>query len=79
MHAVNAIYDGNTFRPIQPIPVNESYKVVITFIEPITDDASSTTNQRKQPRWKLRGLLKGKVRMTSDFNAPIEDMKEYME
>jgi hypothetical protein len=25
------------------------------------------------------GLLKGKIKMSDDFDAPLEDMKEYME
>ena len=35
MQSINAIYDGTGFKPTQPIPVSESYKVVITFIEPL--------------------------------------------
>ena len=26
-----------------------------------------------------RGCMKGKMKMADDFNAPLEDMKEYME
>ena len=32
----------------------------------------------QQPRSALRGCLKGKVWMADDFDAPIEDMQEYM-
>ena len=78
MHAVNAIYDGTNFKAVQPIPVNESYKVVITFIEPIPEKSKKVSNATKKPRLELRGFLKGKVKMASDFNAPIDDMKEYM-
>ena len=28
---------------------------------------------------ELRGLLKGKIRISDDFDAPLEEMKEYME
>jgi len=35
MYAIKAIYDGTNFKPMQPIPVKENYKVVITFIEPV--------------------------------------------
>jgi len=37
MQAINAIFDGNRFRPIEPIPVNEKYEVVITFTKPINN------------------------------------------
>ena len=33
----------------------------------------------QRPRSALRGCLKGKVWMADDFDAPIEDMQEYME
>ena len=32
----------------------------------------------KRPRSELRGLLKGRAWMADDFNAPLEDMEEYM-
>jgi hypothetical protein len=72
VYAIKAIYDGTNFNPIQPIPVKENYKVVITFVEPVNKPA-------KLPRSTSRGLLKGKVWMSDDFNEPLEEMKEYME
>ena len=35
MQAINAIFDGNDFKPIEPIPVKGKYEVVITFTKPI--------------------------------------------
>ena len=78
MHAIRAIYNGTDFKPTQPIPVKGSYEVVITFIEPSVNEASGIDAQEKLPRSTIRGLLKGKVRMASDFNEPLEEMKEYM-
>ncbi|MCL2035239.1 MAG: DUF2281 domain-containing protein [Oscillospiraceae bacterium] len=34
---------------------------------------------KKRPRSEMRGILKGKVWMADDFDAPLEEMKEYME
>jgi len=34
---------------------------------------------KKRPRSELRGSLKGKVWMADDFDAPLEEMREYME
>ena len=76
MQAIKAIYDGVGFKPKQPIPVQGHYEVVITFIEPISQ--GGTTQLKKLPRATAKGLLKGKVRMSADFNEPLEDMKEYM-
>jgi len=41
--------------------------------------APSTTVNGKLPRSELRGCLKGKVWMADDFDAPLEEMREYME
>ncbi len=35
MYAIKAIYDGNTFKPSEPIPVTGEYEVVITFTTPL--------------------------------------------
>ena len=35
MHAVKAIYDGETFIPEQPFPTQGPYSVIITFVNPI--------------------------------------------
>ena len=80
MQAIKAIYDGTNFKLMQPIPVKGKYEVLITFIEPVKEDSATDTNQSgKLPCSTAKGILKGKVWMSDDFNAPLEDMKEYME
>jgi hypothetical protein len=44
MQTINAIFDGNYFKPIEPIPVKGQYEVLITFTKPI--DTKSTKRQR---------------------------------
>ena len=56
--------------PMQPIPVKEDYEVSITFIEPVKKEAV-------RPPFKF-GSMSGKVWMADDFDAPLEDFKEYM-
>lgn len=83
MYAVKAIYDGKTFKPIQPIPVKERYEVVITFLEPVTETAGESaidvTQVKKRPCSEVIGKLKGKVWMSDDFNEPLDELREYME
>ena len=81
MYAIKAIYDGVGFNPMQPIPVKENYEVVITFIEPVKEDHANASKKKplKLPRSTGRGVLKGKVWMSDDFNEPLEEMREYME
>jgi len=38
MVAINAIYDGSYFKPVDPVPVKGGYEVVITFVKPVEDD-----------------------------------------
>ena len=73
MYTIKARYDGKNFKPMQPIPVKENCEVLITFLEFEKKDPA------KIPRSELRGKWKGKVWMSDDFNAPLEEMKEYME
>jgi predicted DNA-binding antitoxin AbrB/MazE fold protein len=44
MQTINAIFDGNIFKPMEPIPVKGKYEVLITFTKPI--DTKSTKRQR---------------------------------
>jgi len=53
------------------ITIPENAKVIVTVLP--------EENLKKRPRSELCGILKGKVWMADDFNAPLEEMKEYME
>jgi len=39
----------------------------------------SKTTKGKIPFSELRGIFKGKIGMADDFDAPLEEMREYME
>ena len=79
MQAIKAIYDGINFMPKQPIPVKGKYEVVITFVKAIDEEATNTNQSDKLPRSTAKGLLKGKVWMSDDFNEPLDELKEYMD
>jgi len=44
MQAINAVFEGNSFKPLEPIPVEGKYEVVITFTKPI--DTKEARRQR---------------------------------
>ena len=71
MQTIKAIYDGTNFKLLQPAPVKENYEVFITFVEPVKKDTSELPYKR--------GCMKGKMWIADDFDAPLEDFKEYME
>ena len=78
MNTIKAIYDGTNFRTMQPIPVKENYEVFITFVEPLKKESALINESEKLPRSGALGLWQGKVWMADDFNAPLEELKEYM-
>jgi len=69
MQAIKAVFDGVNFKPKQAIPVSEQYEVIITFVEPVKKENTLTFQ---------RGCMKGKMWVADDFNAPLEDFKDYM-
>ena len=73
MQAIKAIYDGTNFTPKQPIPVEGKYEVVITFLEPI----STTEKTPVRPPFEYN-CLSGKIWISEDFDAPLDDFMEYM-
>jgi predicted DNA-binding antitoxin AbrB/MazE fold protein len=46
MQAIKAIYDKGYFRTVQPVPVDEDYEVIITFIEPLKREQKSKSETR---------------------------------
>jgi len=70
MQAIKAVYDGESFTPKQPIPVQGHYEVVITFIEPIAE------KHEEKPKRAIRlGFLKDKIPPLPDsfFDPLLEE------
>ena len=69
MQAIKAVFDGSNFKPLQPIPVQGHYEVVITFVEPIksaqvsggTERTSNhdELNKRREMLKSLKGCMRG--------------------
>lgn len=51
-------------------PVQEPTEVIVTFLE------GGTISKKKQSR--QGGTMKGEVWMANDFNASLDDLKDYM-
>lgn len=71
MQTIKAIYDGITFKLLQPVPVKENYEVFITFVGPIKKETVRRPFEYDS--------MSGKVWMADDFNEPLDDFREYME
>jgi len=81
MYAVKAVYDGVSFKPRQPIPVNGQYEVVITFLEPVAEVKEKNPRILIEPdpnKATVLGLWDGEIKIPDDFNEPLDEMMEYM-
>lgn len=54
----------------EPPPVDSKAEVIITFL---VEDV-----EKKAKKLRLPGALKGKITIPDDFNAPLDDLKDYM-
>lgn len=66
--AIKGHYEKGQIIMDENPPVLSRTEVIITFL---TDDT-------RQSIKRIPGGLKGKVVLPDDFNAPLDDMKEYM-
>ena len=69
MQAIKAVYDGESFTPKQPIPVQGHYEVIITFIEPVAE------KKEEEPKREIKfGFLKDKIPLLPDsFFEPLPE------
>jgi hypothetical protein len=51
---------------------------VLHYIEFLKARYTSSEPQPEQPKKRQAGRLKGKIIMAEDFDAPLEDLKDYM-
>ena len=67
--------NADLYLKINALP-EDVRKQVIQFIDRLMrNQKKSSHDLQKRPL----GLLKGKIRISDDFDAPLDDMKEYME
>ena len=78
--AYEAYYEnGSLFtKNKQPLKLPERSRVFIAILGESEDNATHHESYRKRPFSELRGKYKGKIRMADDFDAPLEELAEYM-
>ncbi|MDR2589484.1 MAG: DUF2281 domain-containing protein [Oscillospiraceae bacterium] len=75
MQAYTAYYENGRIIPIGNPAIPERRKLVITVLDEYVDPQ---VNASKMSRQSVFGCMNGKVWMSDDFDAPLEDFKEYM-
>ncbi|TAG22316.1 MAG: hypothetical protein EAZ32_03195 [Cytophagia bacterium] len=66
---VQGIYEKGEFILDEPIP-DRRVRIIVTILEEIVEP----TTKIKRPF----GISRGSIRMDDDFNASLDDLKEYM-
>ena len=87
-----AYYDDGLFIPYEPVAIPKGCQVVVTVLDFIvereqkpdeqnfwtTPNNISTIMREADPSKSALGLWEGETTIPDDFNAPLEDLKEYM-
>jgi hypothetical protein len=66
--SISGVYDGKEIRPLEPMPVESPYLVVITFLTPASDNALQLERERRF--WESFGAWSDE-RTTEDILADI--------
>ncbi|MCL1806133.1 MAG: DUF2281 domain-containing protein [Oscillospiraceae bacterium] len=76
-HVYEGYYEDGSFHPVdRAIHTRERKRAFLTVFE---DPAIEQQPQpKKNSREALAGCMRGKVWMADDFDAPLEDFKDYM-
>lgn len=69
--SVKGIFEKGEVKLTEPSPVKEKQEVIITFLG---DSKPLSSN----PTIRKGGSLSGKIWMAPDFNAPLDDLRDYM-
>ena len=75
MQAHTAYYENGRIIPIGNPIIPERRKLVITVLD---EDIEPHVQESKITRATFLGCMKGKIRMSDDFDEPLEEMRDYM-
>ncbi|MCF0064269.1 DUF2281 domain-containing protein [Dyadobacter chenwenxiniae] len=70
LRTIEGIYENGKVIFKETPPLQKRAKVLITFI----DESERPILEKKRPL----GTMKGTIKMSDDFNDPIDDLKDYM-
>ena len=87
-----AYYNDGFFIPYEPVTIPKGCQVVVTVLDFLTEGLQKPSEQNFQtaiyntpviiqeadPSKSALGLWEGETTIPDDFNAPLEDLQEYM-
>ena len=79
-HVFEGYFENGRFynNERQPVKIPDKYKVYITLFDERIEKNLTSESPEKRPFSDLFGAWSGKVWMSDDFDAPLEEMKDYM-
>ena len=80
-HVFEGYFENGRFynNERQVVKIPEKYKVYITLFDERIETKLVSESIEKRPFSDLFGEWSGKIWMSDDFDAPLEEMREYME
>lgn len=72
LRTITGTYENGRIIWHETPPVKERTEVIVTFLESKEDKISSNKRKRRG------GTMKGEVWISDDFNAPLDDLNDYM-
>ncbi|GAB3931763.1 DUF2281 domain-containing protein [Larkinella terrae] len=69
--SVTGIYENGRVILEEPPKSQKKQKVIVTFLD---DNEAEESTLAERPF----GTMKGSFKLSSDFNEPLDDLKEYM-
>ena len=79
-----AYYNDGLFIPYEPVTIPKGCQVVVTVLDFLLEDVKEsmesnlTIMRPADPSKSALGLWEGEIVVPDDFNAPLDDLKEYM-
>ena len=78
MLAIKGIYDGKTIRPLEKLPKDRKFKVVITFLEELNETEKLRSNDVKPKLSLLKERIK--QRMTEkEIDKQLQSLRKEWE
>ena len=79
-HVYDGYFDNGRFytKEKQIVKIPERYRVSVMLFDEKIDKTETSNLTEKRPFSDLFGEWSGQIWMSDDFDAPLEEMREYM-
>lgn len=76
--AIKGIYDNGKIIFSEDVPTSDAYEVLVTFLKKKSSKGIGGTKRKAGSLLKMGEKLNKKFAIPDDFNAPLDDLKEYL-